>query len=318
MPQPTTQAVHVDVPLTNVSVGYKNEAYIADQIAPLVPVKKQSDIVPQYTQSAWFRDEARKRAPGTKAQGGGWGVDLTMKYFCDRYSYKHEVPDEVRDNSDAPFDQDRDAVDFVTDKIQLSREVKFATDLFTTGVWTSDVAGGTDFTQWSNYGASNPLVNLETYSNSVESLVSRMPSVGVMGKDVWIQLKWHPDLVDLIKYTQKGIATVDLLASATGIPKWLIGSGIYTTTKEGTAEASVTYSRIWGKSVLLAYVPPSPSLMQPAAAYTFVWQRVPNAAQYIKRMRNEEREVDIFEANSYFDQKAIVANAGKFLGTVVA
>jgi hypothetical protein len=36
--------------------------YIADKIAPVVPVQKQSDLYFRYTKGDWFRDEAAQRA----------------------------------------------------------------------------------------------------------------------------------------------------------------------------------------------------------------------------------------------------------------
>ena len=102
------------------------------------------------------------------------------------------------------------------------------------------------------------------------------------------------------------------------VDRYLVGRSIYTTTVEGTAEASVSYTRIWGKHGLLIYVPPAPSLLTPAAGYTFVWQVVPNALQYIKRMRDEEKEIDIIEANSFYAQTITAAGAGLFLSGAVA
>jgi hypothetical protein len=51
--------------------------------------------------------------------------------------------------------------------------------------------------------------------------------------------------------------------------------------------------------------------------YTFVWQRVPNALQYIKRMRNEEQEIDIIEGNTYYDQRVTEPRAALFLANAV-
>ena len=45
MAKPTYQQIHTDVPLTNISIAYKNKTYIADQVFGLVPVQRQSDIV---------------------------------------------------------------------------------------------------------------------------------------------------------------------------------------------------------------------------------------------------------------------------------
>ncbi len=139
-----------------------------------------------------------------------------------------------------------------------------------------------------------------------------------MGKQVWVQLKWHPDLIDSIKYTQRGQISEEIFASLSEFAKVLIGRPIYTATNEGVAEASVTYTRIWGKNALMVWVPPGPSLMTPAAGYTFVWQVVPAAFQYIRKFRVESRRVDVVESNGYWDQKATAKRAGLFLNAAVA
>jgi hypothetical protein len=319
MPQPTPRELHVDTLLTNISIAYRNPAYIADECFPVVPVMKQSDKIPAYNQSFWFRDEAKLRGPGTKGARGGWTVDTSATYFCDRFSYGHEISDDERDNADPVFSNlDGDAAEFVTDKLQMRREVAFATDFFTTSVWGADKTGASDFTRWNDYANSSPLTDLSGYRDVVEGKIGREPNKLVMGKEVWTQLKWHPDIIDTIKYTQRAQMTVELFAALVEFERVLIGKAIYTTAVEGTAESSVTYSRIWGKHALMLYVPDRPSLRTPAAGYTFVWQRVPSAIQYIKRMRDDEREVDIVEANSYFDQKATGTNAGLFMSTAVA
>lgn len=316
--QPTPQDLHVNALLTNLSIGYVNKSYVADRIFPVVRVNKQSDIVPKFNQSAFFRDDSRVRAPGSKSEGGGFTVDTTDTYFCNRYSRRFEIPDELRRNADAPWNLDQTATQFVTDKIMMRREVSFATDHFATGLWDVDKDGTTDFTKWSDYGASTPDVDVDKYKDDVEALSAVEPNKMVVGKQTHIQLKNHPTLIDRIKYTQRAQLTPELIASLLELDEYLVGRSIYTTTVEGTAEGSVTYTRIWGKHALLIYVPSAPSLMTPAAGYTFVWQVVPNALQYIKTMRDEEKEIDIVEANSYYAQKRTSARAGAFLENAVA
>lgn len=315
--QPTPQDLHVNALLTNLSIGYKNAAYIADQVFPIVPVNKQSDIIPKYNQSFWFRDDAAVRAPGTASIGGGYTVDTSATYFANRYSRRFEIPDELRRNADAPWNLDEDATRFVTDKTMMRREVNFALNMFATGKWATDKVGAVDFTQWSDYAASQPDVDVDAYKDEVEAKIGVEPNKLVVGKQTHIQLKNHPTLVDRIKYTQRAQLTPELIASLLEVEQYLVGRSIYTTAVEGTAEGSVTYTRIWGKNALLAYVPASPSLLTPAAGYTFAWQVVANAIQYIKRMRNEEKEIDIIESNSYFDQKITASNAGLFLSAAV-
>jgi hypothetical protein len=213
---------------------------------------------------------------------------------------------------------DRDGTLFATDKVFLRRELAFVSAAFAASVWTTDKTGGVDFTQWSDYAASTPLQDITTYCDDVEGLTARMPNAGVLSKQVWSQLKWHPDVIDTIKYTQRAQMTLDIFSALVEIPGIKVGRGIYTTTVEGTAEASVTYSRIWGKHALFLYVPPAPSLFTPAAGYTITWARVPNSVQYIKQMRDEDREVDVLECNSYFTHKVTSARSGAFLASAVA
>jgi len=318
MAEMTGRDLHVDQLLTNISIAYQNGMYIADSIAPLVPVAKQSNIIPNYDQSHWFRNTAQLRAPGTQSERGWYAVSSTNTYFCRRFSFGFEIPDELRDNTDAPYDLDRDGTEFVTDKLLMYREVNAAATFFTTSVWGADKVGGTDFVAWSTYATSDPLVNLYAYMDEVEGRIGREANTLVLGKQTWVQLRWHPDLLDTIKYVQVGVVTEQMLASLLGLNKLLIGRSIYTTSPEGTAEGSVTYTRIWGKHGLLLYVPEQASLLRPAACYTFAWNRVPNAISYIKRIREESRELDVIEGNSYFDQKLTASRAGVFIQNAVA
>jgi hypothetical protein len=317
--------VHVDALLTNLSLGYNNPSYIADQIAPLVPVMKRSDLIPAYDQSHWFRNLAALRAPGTPSQRGGFTLSNTS-YVCNRYSWGFDLIDEVRDNTDSPYNLDRDATFYVTDKLQMNREANFATRYFTTGVWTGDKTGaasGGDFVWFSDYAGSNPIQTITTYIDEVEARIGREPNKLVLGKQVWMQIMNHPRVLERTVYggtnSVPALINVNAFAAMVGLPSSgiLIGRAIHTTSPEGTAEASVVYSRLWGKNALLLYVPETPSLFTPAAMYTFVWNRVPNALQYVKRMRDEEREIDIIEGNTYYDQRITVPRAGLFMASAV-
>ena len=320
MPQPVPSDLHVDTLLSNVLIGYQNASYIADDLFQVVPVMKQSDKIPAFNQSFWFRDDAHPRAPGNASRGGGYTVDTSASYFCNRWSRRFEIPDDLRRNADPIFGNlDGDATEFIGDKLLMRREVAFATDFFTTGVWTTDKVGATDFTKWSDYGGSNPIVDVDSWKDTVEALIGIEPMHIAIGKQVWVQVKNHPQFMARIKYTQRAQLSVELAASLLELTRLVVGRSIYTTTLEGTAEGSVTYTRIWGKHALLLYRSEGvPSLMKPTAGMTFVWAVVPNALQYVKRMRNEEREIDIIEGNSYFDQKVTAARAGLFAQNVVA
>lgn len=79
--------VHVNRPLTNISIAYIQEQtqFVADKVFPLVPVQKQSDRYFQYLKEDWFRSDAEERAPGTETAGSGWKLDNTPTYYTPIY-----------------------------------------------------------------------------------------------------------------------------------------------------------------------------------------------------------------------------------------
>lgn len=323
MSQPDVRDVYVNKLATDISVAYRNAEYIADQIFPYVFVDQPTGLVAAYDQSPWFRDEARKRAPGTESYRGGWTVTTSASFTCENFSYAHDIPDEVRMAQQEPFDQDRDAIELVTNKLLLKRELSWVTDFFNTSKWTTDKTGGSDFTKWSDYGASSPITDIRTYRRTVRQLVAVRPNVLVLGDLTWDRIADHPDFIERIKGAASAgnpaIVTRQLAASVLELDRVLVGTSMYTTTAEGVAEASVTYTDLWGDDALLLYVTDRPSLMSPSAGYTFIWRAAVNgrAPQYMRRIRDDKAMTDIFDGHTWFDQKALVTRAGLFMSDAV-
>ena len=91
-----------------------------------------------------------------------------------------------------------------------------------------------------------------------------------MGVEVFEDLLQHPDILDRIKYVQKGFVTTDILAALFDVNKILVGKAIVNTGNEGEANA---FSDIWGKHALLAYITggPEPDGRDPSFGYSFRW-----------------------------------------------
>lgn len=314
MPQPDVRDVHVDAILTNYSLAYQNLDYIADQVFPIVPVEKQSDKYFVYTKGFWFRDLAELRAPSTESKGSGYGLS-TASYFCDNYAFHVDIADEVRSNADQPLRPDMEAVNYVTDRLALKRERLWSTNNFTTGKWGTD---NTTATKWSIYGSSDPLVDIEVAKDTIRQTTGKVPNTLVLGQQVWIQLKNHPDFLDRIKYTQKGIVTKELFASLIDMDpnRILIGSSIVNTALEGATDS---FSDIWGKNALFMYVDPNPSPMTPTAGLTFVWSAFGGGAlQYMRRLRLDRTMSDRIEGLSYFNQNLVATDLGYFFSAIVS
>jgi len=319
MPQPTTNDVHVDAILTNISVAYIQDQgnFIANRVFPSLPVEKQSDKYFKYTKGDWFRDEAQLRAPSTESAGSGYSLS-TDTYSTSVYAFHKDVDDQVRANADNPLNPDRDATTFVTQRMLLRQEIDWNTNYFTTGIWDTDVVGGSDFTVWSNYTSSDPIEDIETGKSTMLTNTGFMPNTLVLGYDVFRQLRHHPDIVDRIKYTSSEVPAEGILSRLFGVDRVLVTRGIKNSGAEGAADS---FAQIHGKNAALYYVAPSPGLLTPSAGYQFAWRGVSDGMGQnigISRFRMPELRADRIEAQMAWDYKVVSTDLGYFFSACVA
>jgi hypothetical protein len=324
MTSPDTNDIHVNALLTNLSIGYmQDEAnFVADRVFPIVMVDKQSDLYAVYNKDAWFRDhgDAMRRAPGNRAVLTGWSMDSARTYMCQNEAIGTYIPDELRWNADAVFNLDADATRLVTHAQLIRRERLFVTRYMTSGVWTTQKTGTTDFIKWSDYANSNPFLDIENWKNAVRTLIGRMPNKLVIGELTWRRLKNHPQLLNRVSggatVNNPALLTRQMVAGWFELDEILVDYATYNSAGEG---ATPVLQDIVSDSGLLIYVPSTPGLLVPAAGYTFVWRPAVNgnAIQYIRKYREEAYKRDVIEAYSYFDQVVTAPDAGVYLADIV-
>jgi len=312
--QPIPQSVHIDTALSNISMAYKNDNYVADKVFPLVNVDKQSDYYFKFTKDFWFRNSVERRGPGGKYPEGGLEVSAEQ-YVCINKGLSFPLPRETSDNQDAGIDLEADGAEWLADQFALDREVALAAKIFATSTaWASSTTlSGTS--QWSDYANSDPISNIETAREAVKKLIGRNPNVLLMGAEVWDKLKWHPDILDIYKHTEKAILTKDMVAKVfDGIEQLLVGDAIVNASAEGVAFSG---GYIWPKRVLVAYITKTPSLRTPSAGYTFSWKQSGFTIP-IKRVPDELRNRDVLLADHAFDQKITSTDCGYEILAAVA
>jgi len=278
MPQPSSDA-HVDRVLTNISIAYMQEAsnFVAGKVFPIVPSARQSDKYFTYDQADWFREEAQLRAPSTESAGSGWSLG-TDTYYCDVFAVHKDIDEQIERNADAMIDLRADAARWVAGQLLMKLESKFVADYFTTGIWTGAASGndqtgvaaapGADqFLQW-NDPASTPIEDIETLKLEMLEQTGKEPNTLLLGPKVGAALRRHPDILDRIKFTQRGVITDELIGSLLGIDRVMTAKATRNTAAEGVADS---YSFYYGRNALLCYAAPAPSLMEASAGYAFAW-----------------------------------------------
>jgi hypothetical protein len=325
MPQPTASDVHVNAALTNISVAYMQESshFIADKVFPVVPVSKQSDRYFVYDKGDFFRSEAQLRAPGSESAGSGFDIDNTPSYFANVYAVHKDIDDQIRANSDAAINPDRDATQYITQQLLLKRDKVWASQFFTTGVWTGSstgtdlVPGNMNNGAWSAAG-STPIEDIDQQCDEVLRNTGYKPNCLVVGTDVHRVLKNHPDVLDRIRYTQEGIVTEQLLASLLGVDKYLVARATENTANEGATDVMAFVAD--KTDCLLTYSAPNPGLMTPSGGYLMAWNGYLGAGpsgNRIKRFRLEQYASDRIEGELAFAAQLVSADLGAFFNGIV-
>lgn len=261
---PTLQQIRYDPILSNVSVAYQNDLYIAEQLLPIIQSKKKTGKYYKYGKEK-FRRTKSHRGMGAKTNEVGYGLTQSTPYVIEEHALKELVPNELKDQSPKPLTPEIDATENVTERMLIEKEYDLAAYMQSTSNISNNITlSGTS--QWSDYANSDPIGVVRTAKQTIHSLIFKDPNVLVLGKQVFDKLVDHPDILDRIKYTKLGVATTDLLARLFGVEKVIIASAGYESAKEGQ-DSSMAY--IWGKYAWLLYVTPKPGIKQVSFGYHF-------------------------------------------------
>ena len=323
---PNRSDIHIDKALTNMSVKYLQDTanFIADKVFPVVPVAKQSDRYFMYKKEDWFRDDAKLRAMGAESAGGDYDIDNTPTYFCNKYAFHKDVFEEDRVNADSPLTPDQDAMEFVVDKILLNRENNWAKTYFQSGVWEQDLTGsGTTgsgkIIYWDDYDHSDPISDIANMSTAMAEITGKRPNTLTLGRRVYDALRQHPDILDRIKFTQKGVVTAELLASLFDVDRILVANSIQNVAKKGQ-EANMEFTM--GNNALLTYAPPAAGLKKASAGYIFSWTGLMGANALggrINRFSMPQLGIgtERIECEVAYDMKVVAADMGAFVGGAI-
>src|SRR5215208_5948506 len=308
----TNRYLGVDPVLTNVSIGYQNSAYIADQLYPTLPVATQSGKHFIYDKGR-FRVNDNMRGAGAASKETTLNLTTGLPYFCEDHALKQFVTDEDMDGAVAPMDPMVDATENVTEMHMVAREVELAAALTATGTMTQNTTlSGTS--QWSDYSNSDPFTNIETGKQTIHAAIHVDPNICVLSKQTWDKLKHHPAFLERVKYSQKGVISEDLLASLIGVDRVIIAAAGKNAAMEGQTD-SMSY--IWGKHAILAYVNPRLGQKMITLGLTYQWQ-----TRKVERLRgsNEEDRKGTYVrvGNHYWDSNLVSASAGYLIKDAVA
>jgi hypothetical protein len=328
MPLLTPSAVHVDQPLTNLTLAYaqSQENFIADKVFPTVGVSKQSDKYYIYDRANMNRTgDVEKLAPRTEVNRIGMTLS-TSSYFADVYGLGMDFDEQTLANEDAMLDIRSAGAETLAMRLMIHREEQFATNFFSTGVWgTDNTLSGTD--QWSDYTNSTPIQDVTAARRAVQLASGGFkPNTMVVGKEVRDKLINHPDILARLNggatVTNTALITDAKLAEIFEVENFYVMEAVKNSSVEGVAESNAF---IGGKNALLAYTPSTAGLMSPAAGLTFAWNNlegVNNLGITVESFSDDalkrQQIAEMIQVKMSYDMKVVGAALGYLFAAAVA
>lgn len=307
--------LRVDQYLTNFSLSWRQDQahFVAAAASTPIPVNHESDKYAVYPAGYFWRDEAEVRPLGGRPVQVGYKVE-NGQYLAEEWALEHTIDDRQRRNAAAPYQLDETGVRLLEGKQLIRQDRMWCQKFFKAGVWTHDFQGGQHFTPF-NDAASEPIAVIDAKKNQMLQATGMMPNTLVLGANVHAALRSNPDIVDRVKYTQTGIATLGVLASLFEVENVSIARAVYNAAAEGAEddfEFIADPNAMW-----LGYVEKSASMDAPTAVARFAWTglipgAMNDAGGVINRGRDDRAYSDWIHSRNAYDLKQVSPDLGIF------
>lgn len=263
--------VHINAALTNISLMYRNNSFVADQLFPRRPVAKQTDIIKVYDTSHLKRAMTlREDKTESFAVRRHFGTDLT--YRCEGHAVKGAVSEKERKNADPPIQADIDMTELCTDLILLDKEME-AKDLITsTGSYASAsyyrTLGADE--KWDEYAGANtePLLHIDTAKETIYNATGKRANVIVLPYVVFLKLASHGDIKELVKYTHTDLLIDGKVPMTLRDLKVIVADAMYDSAQAGQ---TASLAALWSDYVFIGYVNQNLGIKDTGWGITMEW-----------------------------------------------
>lgn len=296
--------------LTNMLIAYMNDEadFVARRAAPVVPVAEESGTYLTIEQKHWFADKLERRAYGdTYARGGYTYGNDTYKTL--QWGLEHVIPVEHGRTSQIPMRLEQVGLEWLAHQSNIRKEVAFAADFMTTGVWTTNPTP----TDWDDANGV-PVTDVRTNKRVVRQLIGKAPNALVMGEIVYDSLVVNAQILSKIQYTEtQTVEAVErLLASVLGIEFLMVSKAVYNSANTGQTQV---ITPIMDDDALLCIVQPGADMMSVSSMKTFTWDS--GEGEINTYNEPETRNSRVLQHTEQWDQKLVSAASGVFFADIV-
>ena len=302
--------VHVDAPLTNFALQLRNRSFVAEEVFPVVPVVKESDLYYTFSREE-LRDVDPRRAAGAVAKEVDW-VPATSTYTAEEYALKHLLADRIVNNADMPVRPRMNTVAKLQKWIWLGIEKRVQAIAQAGGNVVATVAASP------KWDGSSPTIekDIDTAKDSVRNNAGVEPNAILLAENVKDVVKRDTTIRDLIRYViNMGPGNQQLLVNGELPPVIFNLAIIIAGATEDTSKlgASSSIAKIWNDAVPVFYREPAISLDAVSWGYIMRAQ-----TPIVKAYRDEHRNGEYIEVSVIQAEELVTSNAANLITDVLS
>lgn len=262
----------ISVPLTKLAGGYRNQAFIADKVFPVVTHTTDHGKIPVFSSKDAFRIYKTYRSRGARSNRGVLNPDSWVDFSCEEHDLAYPIDQRDIDLlRNLPVDSVASALFNLENRTRVKVQANLALELekvvadyvqstanYASGHYTTLSAG----TCWSET-TSTPITDIETGRDKIRSAIGIPPNTMVMGHDTAKALRFHASYTGLMGSDKTKIVGLDFIKEVHMIKNIYVGGAL-------SIDSDEAFQDMWGDFLMLCYIPENdlPDIDEPAFGYT--------------------------------------------------
>lgn len=278
--------------------------FIGLQVMPLFPTAVQAASYPVIPKEALLKLFDTSRAPRGKYKRDDFEYERG-KFATSEQGWEEPVDDTERSllDQEAPGLADIVATKRAMSMIMRNQEKRIADAIFNATNFTAHAVS----TEWNTASTATPISDVKDGIASFRSQCGMRPDALIVTYTTYQDLKNCSQIVDRIKYTFPGAQIADMtpaqLAQCLGVPRVLVGGGVYDSTGKGLDS---TIADLWSyEYAMLAKIASGRDIMQPCIGRTFLWSADSPSNAIVEEYREEQTRSDVYRVRHHVSEELL-------------
>lgn len=263
MPSQRIRSITPDPILTSIVRGYTpTERFVYSEIFPIIDVDKEKGRIRTYGKEHFRTYNSARALHGDSNIGKGMNSSMVSYELDER---EISIPIDYREEAESEDNLRADYAELAMRNIMLGIEEEVAALVQNTSTYaaghTEALTGDDKFSD----PACKPVTLINDAKLTVASKIGIQPNTLLLSDDSFKALKDNPSMIELIKYSQKGIVTLDLMKELFEVDNIIVADSIIT-------DASDNFVNLYNNVAMLSYIAPPGARSKNNASFGYTLQ----------------------------------------------